>query len=195
MLYTPQAIARRVRVLGRQITQDFRGQTLDVVGMIDTGHIFMADLIRQLRVPVRCHFVRTEARDVVDPATNSERREIFYSPEIDATDRNILLVNGVLNSGVTQEFVVRRIGLHRPRLLKTAVLLDKASGRRVPLEPDYFAFKLASNDIVMGYGLSRDGLHGNLPCLAVRLRAKRRGQRRAKARAGPARRKKKAGRR
>ncbi len=193
VLYTPQAIARRVRTLGRQISRDFRGQTLDVVGLVDSTHVFMADLIRQIRVPVRCHFIRAEARDVRDPVTDKERLEIFYSPEIDAAGRNILLVRGVLNSGVTSEFLLRRIGLHRPRVVKTAVLLDREAGRRVPLEPDYFAFRLASNDIVMGYGLSWNGLNGNLPYLAVRANAKS-GVRRRPARR-VARKKKKTGRR
>ncbi|MFB3095047.1 MAG: phosphoribosyltransferase [Candidatus Acidiferrales bacterium] len=193
VLHTPQVIARRVRAMGRQISRDFRGQILDVVGLVDSTHVFMADLIRQIRVPVRCHFIRVEARDIRDPVTGKERLEIFYSPEIDAAGRNILLVRGVLNSGVTSEFLLRRIGLHRPRAVKTAVLLDREAGRRVPLEPDYFAFRLASNDIVMGYGLSWNGLNGNLPYLAVRANAKS-GVRRRPARQ-VARKKKKAGRR
>lgn len=167
VLFKPEAIARRVRELGRQISRDFRGQTLDVVGLIDNGHIFMADIIRSIEVPVRCHFIRTETRDVTDPNTGKERKEIFYTPEINADDKNILLVDGVLQSGITTDFLLRRIYLHRPRTVKTVVCIDKPAERKVFLEPDYWAFRLASNSVVVGYGLSWDRLHGNLPYLGT----------------------------
>ena len=167
VLYKPEVIARRVRELGRQISRDFRGQTLDVVGLVDNGFVFMADLVRALDVPVRYHFIRTETRDVTDPNTGRERKEIFYTPEIEAEGRTILLVDGVLQSGITTDFLLRRIGLHQPRVVKTAVCVDKPFERKVLLEPDYFAFRLASNQVVIGYGLSWDGLHGNLPYLGT----------------------------
>ncbi|MFQ5694565.1 MAG: phosphoribosyltransferase [Terriglobia bacterium] len=167
VLYKPEVIARRVRALGRQISRDFAGQTLDVVARLDNGYVFAADLVRALAVPVRTHFIRTEIRDVTDPYTGKPRQEIFYTPEVEAEGRNILLVDGVLQSGVTTDFLLRRISLRRPRKLKTAVLLDKASGRKVFLEPDYYAFRLASNTIAVGYGLAWDGLQGNLPYVGV----------------------------
>jgi len=167
VLFKPEAIARRVRELGRQISRDFRGQTLDVVGLIDNGYIFMADLIRTIDVPLRCHFIRTETRDLTDPSTGKERKEIFYTPEIAAEDKNILLVDGVLQSGITTDFLLRRVYLHRPRTVKTVVCIDKPAERKVFLEPDYCAFRLASNSVVVGYGLSWDGLHGNLPYLGT----------------------------
>ena len=68
--------------------------------------------------------------------------------------RDVLLVDSVLDSGVTQEFLLRRIGESKPRSLRLAVLLDKSSGRRVALEPDYFAFQTASNLMWSGYGLA-----------------------------------------
>lgn len=167
VLYKPEAIARRVRELGQQISKDFAGKTLDVVGLIDNGFIFMADLVRAISVPVRTHFIRTESRDIIDPDTGKPRREIFYTPEIEAENRNILLVDGVLQSGITTDFLLRRIGLHRPWVVKTAVCVDKPAERKVLLEPDYYAFRLASNEIVIGYGLSWDGLHSNLPYLGT----------------------------
>ncbi|NIP14422.1 MAG: hypoxanthine phosphoribosyltransferase [Gemmatimonadetes bacterium] len=167
VLYKSDAIARRVRELGRQITRDFRGQTLDVVGRLDSGFVFMADLVRAVDLPMRYHFVRAETLNLTDPSTGKERREIFYSPEVDARGKNVLLVDGVLQSGVTADFVLRRLGLYQPRALKTAVLLDKPADRRLSLEPDYAAFRLASNRVVVGYGLAWDGLHGNLPYLGT----------------------------
>ncbi|MBI4466229.1 MAG: hypothetical protein HY656_02220 [Acidobacteria bacterium] len=167
VLYKPEQIAQRVRELGEQISQDFRDQTLDVVGLLDNGFVFMADLVRAIDLPMRYHFIRTETRDVTDPNTGKERKEIFYTPEIEAADKTILLVDGVLQSGITTDFLLRRIGLHGPQLVKTAVCIDKPGERKVFLEPDYYAFRMASNNVVIGYGLSWNGLHGNLPYLGT----------------------------
>jgi hypoxanthine-guanine phosphoribosyltransferase len=68
--------------------------------------------------------------------------------------RDVLLVDAVLDSGVTQDFLLRRIGESKPRSLRLAVLLDKTSRRRVALEPDYFGFRTASNQLWCGYGLA-----------------------------------------
>lgn len=163
VLHKPEAIARRVAELGREISRDFRGQTLDMVAVLNNAFVFAADLVRALKVPVRTHFVRTEMQDIIDPNTGKERKEIFYTPEVEAQGANVLLVEGVLRSGITTDFLLRRIGLHQPRVVKYAVFVDKPSERRVFLEPDYAAFRLASNDMVVGYGLSWEGLHGHLP--------------------------------
>ncbi|MFQ5662375.1 MAG: phosphoribosyltransferase [Terriglobia bacterium] len=172
VLHKPEAIARRVTALGRQISRDFRGQTLDVVGLLDSGFLFMADLVRAIQLPVRTHFIRAEIQDIIDPDTGKERQEIFYSPEIEAEGKNILLVKGLLGSGIPTDFLLRRIALHRPRVIKTAVLIDKPEERKISVEPDYWAFRVASNNIVMGYGLSQAGLQGNLPYLGLWARGR-----------------------
>jgi hypoxanthine phosphoribosyltransferase len=68
--------------------------------------------------------------------------------------RDVLLVDAVLESGITQDFLLRRLGESKPRSLRLAVLLDKTSKRRVALEPDYFGFRTASNQMWVGYGLA-----------------------------------------
>lgn len=164
--YTATRIARRVRELGKQISRDYRGEPIDLVGILDNSFVFMADLVRALNAPVRCHFIRAEAHDFRDPA-GYERKEIFYTPEFDAAGKNVLLVDGVLQSGVTIDFLLKRIGLSRPKSVKTVVLVDKPLERKVPLEPDYFGFRVASKEVVVGYGLAWDGLYRNLPYVAV----------------------------
>ena len=174
VLYKPEAIARRVRQLGRDISRDYRGKTVDVVGVVENGYVFLADLVRSLTVPVRTHFIRTETRDIVDTNTGKPRQEIFYTPEIDAAGKHILLVDGIVHTGITHDFLLRRLQLRNPKTVRVAVLLDKVAERRVLLEPDYFGFQLASNEMVIGYGLSHDGTDGNLPYLAKVARPARR---------------------
>lgn len=165
-LYTAAQIARRVRELGRAISRDYRDQPLDLMAVLENSFVFAADLVRRISSPVRCHFIRAEIREGQDLAGYA-RKEIFYTPEFDAAGKNILLVDGVLHSGVTLDFLVKRIGLSRPKSIKTAVLVDKPAERKVALEPDYYGFRLASNQMVVGYGLAQDGLYRNLPYVAV----------------------------
>lgn len=159
--YSAARIAARVQALGKQITKACRGRRLDVVVTMDRGFVFAADLIRHIDVPVVCHFVREDVRDI-DHGGHT-RREVSFGARFDLDGRDILLVDAVLDSGVTQDFLLRRLGETRPRSLRLAVLLDKPEKRRVALEPDYFAFQTASNKLWVGYGLAAaNGMGRNL---------------------------------
>jgi hypoxanthine phosphoribosyltransferase len=127
---------------------------VDVVVTLDRGFIFAADLIREINTAVVCHFVREDVRDVNDGG--NERREVYFGARPELKDRDVLLLDAVLESGVTQEFLLRRLGESQPRSLRLAVLLDKTARRRVGLEPDYFGFRTASNEVWVGYGLAAD---------------------------------------
>ncbi len=150
--FSPARIASRVAALGREISRASQGRRLDVVITLDRGFIFAADLVRQLTNPTVCHFVREEVRDVED--SGHARREVFFGVRPELKGRDVLLVDAVLDSGVTQEFLLRRLGESKPRSLRMAVLLDKPEQRRVNLEPDYFGFRTASNGQWVGYGLA-----------------------------------------
>lgn len=165
-LYKAGQVARRVRELGRKITRDYRGEPIELVGVLDNSFIFLADLARAIQSPVRCHFIRSETRDIRDPA-GYERKEIFYTPEFSAAGKHVLLVDGVLTSGVTMDFLLKRVGLSQPKSVKTAVLIDKPAERKLALQPDYFGFRMASNKIVVGYGLGWDGFYRNLPYIGT----------------------------
>lgn len=159
--YTRQRLAARVAQLGREISRDYAGRTLDVVVILENAFLFGADLIRQISQPVVCHFVRSEVRDV--RLGGYDRREIFFSAPPNLTGRDVLLVDAVLHTGVTQDFLVKRLEEGRPRSLRLAVLFDKPQERRVNLRPAYTGFEAASKHWV-GYGLAGGkGLYRNLP--------------------------------
>ena len=145
-------IAGRVAELGKEISGAYPGRRLDIVVTMDRGFMFAADLIRELDGTVVCHFVREDLRDVEDGGR--PRREVLFSGAPDLKGRDVLLVDAVLESGVTQEFLLRRLGESSPRSLRLAVLLDKPEKRRVDLESDYFGFKTASKEVWVGYGLA-----------------------------------------
>ena len=171
--------------LGRAITKDYAGRTLDVVVILQNAFLFGADLVRQISLPVVCHFVRSEVREV--RMGGYDRREIFFSPPPSLAGRDVLIVDAVLHSGVTQEFLIRHLEEGRPRSLRLAVLFDKPQERKVNVQPEYTGFAAASK-LWVGYGLAgRKGIFRNLPYVgtaasparaARRLRSRR--QRRKK---------------
>lgn len=150
--YSAARIAARLAALGRDITKANKGRRLDVVVTLDRGFVFAADLIRQIDAPIVCHFLREDVRDVEEEGR--PRREVYFGSRLDLKGRDVLLVDAVLESGVTQEFLLRRLGETQPRSLRLAVLLDKPARRRVSLEPDYFGFRTASKEVWTGYGLA-----------------------------------------
>ena len=165
--YSQARIAARVQAIGRQISRAYHERRLDVVVTMDRSFVFAADLVRCVNAPVVCHFVGESVSDVRQG--KHARREVYFlgaRPEL--RGRDVLLVDAVIESGVTQEFLLRRLAESQPRSLRLAVLLDKPSSRRVALEPDYFAFQTASNQVWVGYGLAdAAGKHRNECNLSV----------------------------
>ena len=162
VLLSAEQIRKRVQEMARQISSDFRGKTIHVVGVMENGFILMADLVRELDQNVVCQFVKAEFNDA-DPSTT----EIFFSPEIDVKGQHVLLVEALVQSGVTSEFLIRNLMGRGAASVKLAVLLDKQSARRVSLQPDYFGF-LMNESFVVGYGLGDRHFGRNLPYIAGR---------------------------
>lgn len=171
VLVPSSRLARRVAALGQAISRDFEGRTVDLVVVLESSFVFAADLIRRISPPVVCHFVRADIRDVIQAGL--DRREIFFSDAPTLKGRDVLLVDAVLNTGVTQDFLYRRLQESGPRSLRLAVLVDKPRDRHVDLKPDYFGFSVASKYVV-GYGLAGSrGLFRNLPYIGVRAAQRR----------------------
>jgi len=146
---------------------------VDVVVTMDRGFMFAADLIRHVDAPVVCHFVQEDVRDVEHGG--HPRREVAFGKAPEVKGRDVLVVDAVLDSGVTQEFLLRRLGESQPRSLRMAVLLDKPEQRRVALEPDYFGFRTASNGVWVGYGLAAsNGMGRNQKALWIQPLTKKR---------------------
>jgi len=152
--------------MGRAISRDYAGRTLDVVIMLENSFLFAADLVREISTPVACHFVRSEIREV--RLAGHDLREVFFTAAPTLHGKDVLVVDAVLNTGVTQDFVLKRLEEGRPRSLRLAVLFDKPASRKVNLKPEYAGFAAASKQWV-GYGLSgENGLFRNLPYVAAK---------------------------
>jgi hypoxanthine phosphoribosyltransferase len=161
---TTDQIQRRVVDIARQINTDYAGKTVYAVGVLEDGFVFMADLVRLIEVPVICQFVKPDAHEVQrgDVFTT----EIFFSPEVDVKGGDVLLIQGLLQSGITTEFLMRNFSGRGATSVKVATLLDRQSGRRVMLQPDYFGF-LVDESFLFGYGLGTARMGRNLPYVAT----------------------------
>jgi hypoxanthine phosphoribosyltransferase len=168
---TTDQIQRRVVDIARQINTDYAGKTLYAVGVLEDGFVFMADLIRLLEMPVVCQFVKPETHQV--RRGDDFTTEIFFSPEVDVKDGEVLLIQGLLQSGITTEFLMRNLTARGAVSVKVATLLDRQTGRRVMLQPDYFGF-LVDESFVFGYGLGTSKMGRNLPYVATNKEVGRR---------------------
>jgi hypoxanthine phosphoribosyltransferase len=163
-LISAEQIQKRIREMGRQICDDYAGKTIHVLALLENGFVFMADLVRALEMPVTCQFIKPKYRE---GSTPEGCLEIFFSHDADIRGKHVLLVEGVVHSGVTAEFLVSDLKSRGAVSVKVATLLDRQSARRVQFQPDYFGF-LVDEAYVVGYGMgSPNQTQRNLPYLAV----------------------------
>jgi hypoxanthine phosphoribosyltransferase len=160
ILLTQQKIQQRVLAMAKQINRDYSGKTLHVVGVLENCFIFMGDLVRALTMPVVCHFVKAETREVA--AGGVEFHEIFYTPKIEAHGKDVLLVDGLLQSGVTLDHLIRSVLGQGPNSVRTAILIEKTDERKADVVTDYVGFETTGKFLV-GYGLGYRDQFRNLP--------------------------------
>jgi hypoxanthine phosphoribosyltransferase len=162
-----EQIQKRVREMGRQIADHYQGRKLHVLGVLENSFVFTSDLIRAIEGPVLCHFIKPRYSQKEHGPAKVE--EIYFSHELDLRGQNVLIVEGVIHSGVTDEFLMADFRSRGAASVKLATLLDRQAARRVALQPDYFGF-LVDDHYFVGYGMgSQDQLYRNLPYIAAQV--------------------------
>jgi hypoxanthine phosphoribosyltransferase len=164
-LLSAEQIQKRVREMARHIADDTQGKTLHVLVVLENGFMFAADLIRALDIPVVCQFLKPIYRETQQG--QAPVLEIFFSHELSIKGQNVLLVEGLVHSGVTTEFLISDLRHRGAASVRLVTLLDRQSARRVQLQPDYFGF-LVDDHYFVGYGLASPEQFGrNLPHIAA----------------------------
>jgi hypoxanthine phosphoribosyltransferase len=159
-----EQIQKRVKELARQISDDYKGQTIQMLAVLENAFMFQADLVRALEVPVVCQFIKPKYTRP-EAGSGSDVMEIFFSHEPDIPGKHILLVEGLVHSGVTSEFLMNDLRARGAASVKLVTLLDRQAARRVALQPDYFGF-LVDETFLVGYGLGAvEQTNRNLPYL------------------------------
>jgi hypoxanthine phosphoribosyltransferase len=158
-IFSAQQIAERVSALAAEITAVYDGRELTVLGVLEDSFAFLADLLRQLKLPLRMAFLRYDHRSL------GGYQDLQFSTQTDLNGRDVMLVEAVLETGVPQEYIMRQLAARGARSIKLCVLLDKPDRRRVELTPDWRAFE-TREEYVVGYGLGLNERWRNLPYLA-----------------------------
>jgi hypoxanthine phosphoribosyltransferase len=152
-----------VRELAKQIESDFAGRDLVVVSLLNGTVMFLADLIRSLDMPLRLDFI-----GVSSYGSGTVSRELVFTKELrlDVRDRDVLLVDDILDTGKTLTTVIAKLQKLRPRQIKTCVLLNKPARRVENVQADYAGFEIPDL-FVVGYGLDYAERYRNLPFVGV----------------------------
>ena len=174
VLISRQDVAKRVAELGEQITKDFASQSVIFVGVLKGAAIFLADLARQVQLDSTFDFIGVSSYGN-RPSPASELKsgwdstgEVRLLKDVDQSikDKNIILVEDILDTGLTMTYLKRLLQARQPKSLKVAALLDKPSRRKLPLEGDYVGFKIP-DEFVVGYGLDYAEKYRNLADICI----------------------------
>jgi len=159
-VYGAAQIAARIEELAHEIGKAYEGRDFTVLGILDDSFVFLADLLRSINKPTRTTFLR------YDHQTFAGVQDISFSTQVDLSRRDVLLVEGVLDTGVTQEYLIKQLGARGASSVRLCVLVDKPDRRRVELLPDWRAFE-THEAYVFGYGLGFHDRWRELPYLAT----------------------------
>lgn len=159
-VYGAEEIAGRVQALAAEISSAYEGREVAVLGVLEDGFVFLADLLRAIRCPVRTAFVRYQHHSL------GGVQDLSFSTGMDLTGRDVLLVEGVMDTGVTQEYLMKQLESRGAGSVKLCVLLDKPERRRVGLEADWRAFE-TTESYLFGYGLGFQERWRELPFLGT----------------------------
>lgn len=163
VLITEEQLARRVKTLAREIESDFRGREMVVVSLLSGTVMFLADLIRHLNLPLRLDFIGVSSYGL-----GTESGELVFTKELrlDVRNRDVLLVDDILDTGKTMSRVLPKLHALKPRRIKTCVLLDKPARRVQSIHADFVGFTIP-DVFVVGYGLDFAERYRNLPFVGV----------------------------
>jgi len=174
VLISRDQIAARVAAVGAEIARDFSGESVIFVGVLKGAAIFLSDLARQVRLDATFDFIGVSSYGA-RPSPSQELHhgwdstgEVRLTKDVDQSmrDKNVILVEDILDTGLTLTYLKRILLAHQPKALRIAALLDKPSRRKQPIEADYLGFTIA-DEFVVGYGLDYAERYRNLPDICV----------------------------
>ncbi|MDA8333921.1 MAG: hypoxanthine phosphoribosyltransferase [Peptococcaceae bacterium] len=164
ILLDRHTIARRVAEMGRQISLDYAGREIVAVGILKGATMFLADLVRAISVPVYLDFVATSSYG--SAARSSGEVRILKDLDESIADRHVLLVEDIVDSGLTLNYLCANLSARGPASLRICTLLNKPSRRVVSVGVDYTGFDIP-DEFVVGYGLDWAGHHRSLPYIMI----------------------------
>ncbi len=164
ILLAESDIQEKVKELGKRISKDYEGRELLVVGILKGALIFMADLVRNISLPLTLDFMAVSSYGA--STTSSGVVRILRDLEQDIYGKDVLIVEDIIDTGLTLNYLLANLKSRQPRTLKICSLLDKPTKRVVEVSPDYLGFEIPDL-FVIGYGLDYAEQYRQLPYIAV----------------------------
>ena len=164
VLITSSEIQKKVRELGEQITEDYQGERPLLVGVLRGAVIVLGDLMRKIDLPCEIDFMDISSYGTGTSSSGVVR--ILKDLEEDITGRHVLVVEDIIDTGLTLSYLLRSLQARKPASLEVFALLSKPSRRRVELDVKYLGFEVP-DEFVVGYGLDFAGAYRNLPDICV----------------------------
>jgi len=164
VLISSEEIEEKVREIGARITEDYRGEKLLLVGILRGAVVVMSDLMRNIDLPCELDFMDISSYGTGTSSSGVVR--ILKDLEEDITDRHVLIVEDIIDTGLTLSYLVRSLLARNPASLEICALLSKPSRRRADLDVRYLGFEVP-DEFVVGYGLDYAGAYRNLPDICI----------------------------
>ncbi len=165
VLFNEEDLKVMCKKLGKQISKDYEGKDLVLIGMLKGAILFMADLIREIKIPCNIDFM--EASSYVGTETSGVVK-INKDVRNDITGWDVLIVEDILESGFTLDYVTKFLKSRNPKSLKICTLLDKPESRKIKsIQADYVGAEIPKDKFVIGYGFDYDERYRNLPFVGV----------------------------
>ena len=164
VLFDERTILARLDQLAAQISADYRERELTVIAVLNGSLIFMADLLRRIPLPLKLDCLSVASYHGGTKTTGEVVFKQIMLPDV--AGRHILILDDILDSGLTLNAIRRRLEEARPLSIKVCVLLEKQIDRAAPIDADYIGFEIG-NEFVVGYGLDYMERYRNLPCIGV----------------------------
>ena len=165
ILVTEEQLKAKVNELGAQITKDYEGRDLLLVSILKGSVVFMADLMRAIRMPCGIDFMVVSSYGGAN-TTSTGLVKIVKDLDQDLSGKDLLIVEDILDTGITLSHLVPRLKLRNPASVRLCTILSKPSRRKADIEPDYLGFEVP-DEFVVGYGLDYDEKYRNLPYVGV----------------------------
>ena len=164
ILFTEEAIAEKVKVLGAIITKEYAGKSPLLIGILKGCYVFLADIARSIDLDCEVRFITASSYGLGAISSGDVKVNMSFDFEIEG--RDVIIIEDVLDSGITMTALKGFIAQRGPASLKICTLLDKPARRQVPLYADYVGFE-CPDEFVVGYGLDFAERYRNLPYVAI----------------------------
>ena len=164
VMLSQEEIENKVTELAKQIEKDYEGQDLLLVGILKGASVFVADLMRKINLNVNIDFMSVSSYG--SGTVSSGTVKILKDLDVDIKDKNVLIVEDIIDSGITLRNLYDTLMTREPRSLKLCTLLNKPARKKVDVDVDYVGFVIEDKFIV-GYGIDYDEKYRNLPYIAI----------------------------